>query len=102
MFQRLAGLYHVVSNRISYLEIFLRVLTISVALDLNDHLLQAPDSLLTALLRNLLRQVLPSLLGILLAADLLRRSDRSTILRAIISSLGERGRGNTVLTLRYM
>jgi hypothetical protein len=47
------------------------MLTVSVALNLDDHLLEAPNSLLAALLGDLFGQVLASLLAILLSAALL-------------------------------
>lgn len=53
------------------MEVTVGILTVGVALNLNDHLLQAPNGLLAALLGNLLGQVLASLLAILLTAALL-------------------------------
>ena len=43
------------------------LLTVSMTLDLNDHLLEAPDSLLATLLGNLLGHVVLCLVGIFLS-----------------------------------
>jgi purine-cytosine permease-like protein len=67
---------------------------LSKVLDLNDHLLQAPDSLLATLLGNLFGEILLGLVGGLLGSALGRCSRFNGRL-----VLANRGSGNAFLVL---
>lgn len=68
-----------------------------MALDLNDHLLQAPDGLLATLLGDLLRQIALGLVGELLGAAHLRRGDRCVVGTLAILGNGSGGSASLVL-----
>lgn len=67
-----------------------------MTLDLNDHLLQAPDGLLATLLGNFLREVFLGLVGILLGTAHLRGGNRCGIAAFVLSN---GSRGETCLVL---
>jgi hypothetical protein len=73
-----------------------------MALNLDDHLLETPNSLLATLFRNLIGQILLGLARQLLATACLRWGNRGSITGSAGLGFGNRGRSDARLVLQIV